>query len=265
MLQTRANVIPIKFSIVTVCYNAKATIERTIKSVILQTFNNFEYIIIDGKSTDGTLDIINKYRDHINVILSETDNGIYDAMNKGILLSSGEYINFMNSGDTFVDNNVLNELNNSIYNSNYDVVFGDEIKCYRWGQILRKAHYLSEKSLSMPFGHQSTFVKTKLMKEKLFDTSFKILSDQNSIFSYYKDGKSFLNVEFPIARYDMYGASNNIPLIFKEGARINNISGYSYYAGYIKAMIKSSLYRITPCIIMDLIQKNRYRQFLIER
>lgn len=236
----------------------------TIQSVISQKFNDYEYIVIDGKSTDGTLEIINKYRDKINIILSEPDNGIYDAMNKGILLSSGDYINFMNSGDSFVDDNVLNNLYKTINKSNSDIIFGDEIKRYRWGKVLRKAQYFSEKTLYMPFGHQSSFVKTSLMKEKLFDTTFKILADQNSMFLFYKDGKSFMNVGFPIAQYDMYGASNNIPLIFKESSRINNLSGYSYYIGFIKALIKSKLYKIIPNIAMDFIQKSRYRHFLID-
>ena len=99
-----------KNSIVTVSYNAVATIESTILSVINQTYSNVEYIIIDGGSTDGTVDIIKKYQDKISYWISEPDQGIYDAMNKGLKIASGEWINFMNSGDSFVHTEVLENL-----------------------------------------------------------------------------------------------------------------------------------------------------------
>ena len=95
-------------SIVTVVYNGENFLEETIKSVINQTYENIEYIIIDGGSTDGTVDIIKKYEDKINYWVSEKDAGIYDAMNKGIEAFKGDYINFLNAGDSYVNNEVLN-------------------------------------------------------------------------------------------------------------------------------------------------------------
>ena len=91
------------FSIVTVCYNAEHTIHRSISSVISQKYKNVEYIIIDGGSTDGTLNIINQFADQIAIIKSEPDNGIYDAMNKGIKLASGDIIGLLNADDYFAD------------------------------------------------------------------------------------------------------------------------------------------------------------------
>ena len=99
-----------KTSIITVCYNSVKTIEDTIQSVISQTYSNIEYIIIDGKSSDNTLDIVNKYKTHIAKIVSEQDNGLYDAINKGIDLATGEIIAILNSDDIYEDNLVIENI-----------------------------------------------------------------------------------------------------------------------------------------------------------
>lgn len=96
-----------KISVITVCFNSAMVIEKTVQSVVSQSFNDFEYIIIDGGSTDETLKIIDKYKNKITKIVSEKDNGIYDAMNKGIMNASGEYIIFLNADDVFLHENVL--------------------------------------------------------------------------------------------------------------------------------------------------------------
>ncbi|WP_348653122.1 glycosyltransferase family 2 protein [uncultured Sulfurimonas sp.] len=96
-----------KVSIITVSFNSEKTIERTIKSVIKQTYSEIEYIIIDGASTDNTLNIINKYKKNINILISEKDNGIYDAMNKGIKVATGEILHFLNSDDYYIDDSPL--------------------------------------------------------------------------------------------------------------------------------------------------------------
>ena len=96
-----------KISIITVCYNSAKTIEDTILSVINQTYNNIEYIIVDGLSTDNTLEIVNKYQDKIAKVVSEKDAGLYDAINKGIGLATGEIIANINSDDFYIDNNVI--------------------------------------------------------------------------------------------------------------------------------------------------------------
>ena len=99
-----------KYSIITINFNNREGLERTIKSVITQTCQDFEYIIIDGGSTDGSIDIIKKYANKIHYWVSEPDNGIYHAMNKGVQFAHGEYLNFMNSGDFFIDIEVLSDL-----------------------------------------------------------------------------------------------------------------------------------------------------------
>lgn len=114
-----------KFSIITVCFNSEKTIEDTMLSVISQTYSNIEFIVIDGKSTDGTLAIINKYKNQITTFISENDNGFYDAINKGIELANGEYIAILNSDDFYVNTTIIEDVVNIFIKNNVDAVYGD--------------------------------------------------------------------------------------------------------------------------------------------
>ena len=124
-----------KISVITICLNEKNNIERTIKSVIGQTYNDFEYVIIDGGSTDGTLEIIDNYKDHIDKLISEKDKGIFDAQNKGVLNANGDYVIFLNSGDHFVNDTILEKVINKGLES--DVVYGDTLIFHK-GRMIRK-------------------------------------------------------------------------------------------------------------------------------
>lgn len=114
-----------KCSIITVSYNAVNTIEDTINSVISQSYQDIEYIIIDGNSADGTIDIIKKYEHKISKWISEKDNGIYDAMNKGIQFASGDIIGILNADDIYADNTIVEKIIKEFYNSNADALYGD--------------------------------------------------------------------------------------------------------------------------------------------
>lgn len=114
-----------KISIITVCYNSEKTIEDTILSVINQTYDNIEYIIIDGLSTDNTLEIVNKYQDKITKVVSEKDAGLYDAINKGIRLATGEIIANLNSDDFYIDNNVITDVIAKIEEEKADTLYAD--------------------------------------------------------------------------------------------------------------------------------------------
>lgn len=116
-----------KVSIITSCFNSEKTIEDTIQSVLSQTYPNIEYIIIDGKSTDKTLEIVNNHRDKSTKVVSEKDNGIYDAMNKGIKLSTGDYILFLNAGDRLSDSICIEALMKSIDSKNALVYYTDVV------------------------------------------------------------------------------------------------------------------------------------------
>ena len=114
-----------KISVITVCYNEAATIEKTLESIFNQTYQNIEFIVIDGGSTDGTLDIIEKYKDKIAYFVSEPDEGIYNAMNKGIKASSGEVLYFLNANDTLYSDDVLETVVSVFEKGNYDFVYGN--------------------------------------------------------------------------------------------------------------------------------------------
>ena len=118
-----------KFSVITVCYNAAATIEDTLQSVITQTYHHIEYILIDGQSTDGTLDIIRRYQSRMAKVVSEPDKGLYDAMNKGLRLATGDYVCFLNAGDCFHEDDTLQQMVHRLHEAGLqelpDVIYGE--------------------------------------------------------------------------------------------------------------------------------------------
>ncbi|WP_304201648.1 glycosyltransferase family 2 protein [Phocaeicola plebeius] len=148
-------------TIVTVCYNAVSDIEQTILSVIKQTYQNFEYIVIDGGSKDGTVDIIKKYEDDIDYWVSEPDQGIYDAMNKAINIASGTWINFMNAGDVFYNENVLQDIFSTQYEDNIKFLYSDNYFKQKDGRLILSLNS-HEKSRLL---HQSSIYKKELHKQ----------------------------------------------------------------------------------------------------
>lgn len=114
-----------KISIITVVYNNADTIEGTIRSVLGQTYADVEYIVVDGASTDGTMTVVDRYRNQISMVVSEPDNGIYDAMNKGIRLASGDMIGFLNADDVYADAGVLSKVVDAVAHEGLDALFGD--------------------------------------------------------------------------------------------------------------------------------------------
>jgi glycosyltransferase involved in cell wall biosynthesis len=172
-----------KISIITVCYNSQSTIESTIQSVLNQTYLNIEYIIIDGGSEDGTKDIINKYLDKIAKYVSESDKGIYDAMNKGISLATGEIIGFLNSDDIFFDNDIVLKIASLFTEFKLlDSVFGDIIFFNEKNKLIRKFSSKNWNVSKFAWGfmppHPSFFCKLNVYKRfGLFKTDYKIAGD----------------------------------------------------------------------------------------
>lgn len=168
-----------KYSIITVNYNNKDGLRKTIESVINQTFRDFEFIVIDGASTDGSIDVLKKYNDYITYWISEPDKGIYNAMNKGIAKATGEYLNFMNSGDCFYETNVLEKVTS--YNYKADFIVG---KDYHYNENTHQGHTSIQppRTTMVHFfvatlDHQSSFIKRELFINSLYDESYQLVSD----------------------------------------------------------------------------------------
>ncbi len=169
-----------KVSIVTTVYNGASEIEQTILSVINQTYPKIEYIIIDGGSNDGTVDMIKKYSKHLSYWISEKDGGIYDGMNKGLAMVSGEWVLFRNCGDYFTSlSDVANIFNGTDYR-NYDILAGQAILCDKYGYKLAVPEFVSKnRPFVMPVWHPSTFIKACLQKENPFNTIYRLAADHD--------------------------------------------------------------------------------------
>lgn len=204
----------LKISIVTVSFNAVKDIEETILSVVDQTYDNLEYIVIDGASTDGTADIIKKYAEggseygkHKHTItywVSEPDKGIYDAMNKGILVSSGDYINFMNAGDTFYDNETIGNIEDNIELDSI-IIYGQLLKKYKRFQFISNPApvdlEMMKESARLP--HQAMFAKSTYLKSHKFSLQYKSASDFKFYYeAHFIDNCKFKYIPVIVAVYD---------------------------------------------------------------
>jgi glycosyltransferase involved in cell wall biosynthesis len=211
-------------SIVTVVRNGVLNIEETLVSVLSKTPGyQFEYIVIDGGSTDGTVDIINKYSGRIDHFISEKDNGIYDAMNKGLELAKGVWINFMNSGDILIDLPDLSKFNSNV------LVYGSA-RLYKKKRLkVKKCLSFSDFSGGMAVCHQACFYKTEKLKKIKYDISYKICGDQKATAEILKKGDAKY-VDLIVVDYDYTGISTRSSTkIFREKLRLNREIGFSIF------------------------------------
>ena len=219
-------------SVVTVSYNAVSTIEQTILSVINQTYPHIEYIIIDGGSTDGTVDIIKKYADKIAYWVSEPDKGIYDAMNKGGLKATGDFIQFLNAGDWFENEYVIEKiLNKSSTTNNVSIIYGKTMKIFEKYCTIELPPMLSKIKSRLPFCHQSSFIKLELLQMHPYNTNYKLVADDEFFYSMYMNNVIFLFVDEIISKYDAYSgvSSCNIKQALWENYQIRGKSNNIYF------------------------------------
>jgi glycosyltransferase involved in cell wall biosynthesis len=256
-----------KLTVITVTYNAASVLEKTIQSVISQTyFPQIAYIIIDGGSQDGTLDIIKKYESYLSFWISEPDQGIYDAMNKGIKVAKGEWINFMNAGDSFATTTIVAD----VFKENMDwadVVYGNYIVVY---QTFKK-YKITPKDLtnfyrSMQLNHQSTFIRTKLAQSHLYDLKYKIACDYEQLFYFYTSGKVFHHIDKFIAEFADGGVSTvqKINYLKEHKAIVKKYAPEkiinNHHINLLKANFIAFLRKIFPHIIFEqmMLFKNRF-------
>lgn len=209
-------------SIITVVFNDGRNIEEVIKNVINQSYPNIEYIIIDGGSTDNTLDIIKKYDDKIDYWVSKKDNGIYDAMNKGVGAATGEWVNFMNAGDSFYHMTTIEDLMDTVPTT-ADLVYGDTYYKENEKLALIKTYHVEDLWMSMICSHQSLFVRTAILKKRPFNIQYKISSDFDFIYYCYVNKYVFYDANKIIAVHSVDGVSEkNIITRMMERWRIVN-------------------------------------------
>ena len=198
-----------KVSIITVNLNNREGLRKTIDSVVGQTFRDFEWIVIDGGSTDGSRELIEQYADHFAYWVSEPDKGIYNAMNKGIRVAQGEYLQFLNSGDWLVDERTLERC--FAHEFTADIVYGDlyianheDIEELRYTEELSLRYFLHG-----TICHNSTFIKRYLLVDEPYDENLRIVADWKSFLLQVIENRSFEHIDEFIIYYDANGISTN--------------------------------------------------------
>lgn len=197
-----------KFSIITVNLNNVEGLKRTIDSVVSQTYEDFEWIIIDGGSTDGSRELLDQNQRYFSFWCSEPDKGIYNAMNKGIAHAKGDYLLFLNSGDEFYDNNVLLRIAN--LNIEVDIVSGQVVRMDNHYLLRSYDNNMLMQLWRDTLNHQGTFIKRSLFKDTLYDETYQIVSDwkfwwETLVFK----NASYEIVDIVVARQDMNGISSS--------------------------------------------------------
>jgi glycosyltransferase involved in cell wall biosynthesis len=199
-----------KLSVITIVYNNVRDIERTVLSVLNQSYSNIEYLVIDGASNDGTMDILRQYESRISRLVSEKDKGIYDAMNKGLALATGDYVLFMNSGDEIYSSKTVENIFAS--GDDADIYYGEtEMFDDSWQSLGRRRHEAPEAftwkdfKYGMSISHQAIYIRKSLTEP--YDLTYKLSSDIDWILRAAKKAKKIVNVKAVVAKYLVGGMS----------------------------------------------------------
>lgn len=258
-----------KVSVITVCLNSKDTIEQTILSVIGQTYKDIEYIIIDGGSNDGTKEIIERYVDYISIYISEPDAGIYDAMNKGIRMSTGEIIGIVNSDD-WLEMDAVETVERLFEKRQTDIVYGNvyEIDKNARISVLKSKGTVDDDNIwkEMPIWHPAMFVNKDVYYTcGLYSTDYSISSDYEFVIRCYLEGKHFLYVNKVLSNFRNSGiSSTKLLLCAKENQEIiekykSRIESYdkitSFYDEYIKCLFFEEKIKKTPIEMIKILSE----------
>ena len=216
-----------KVTVVTAVLNDAGHIEQTILSVISQTDIEIEYIIVDGGSKDGTLELIGKYKDKISLLISESDRGVYDAMNKGIKYSTGDFVYFLNSGDVLLNPSILSKIKLEELKEKNAIIYGNVIVAYGNIEALEKPRpFFNSKMKFKGIGicHQSMFFPGELIRNEKYDLSYNIAADYDLAYRLWRKGTVFLYKDITIAKYDWGKGISSNPYklldVYRENARV---------------------------------------------
>ena len=264
-----------KLSIITINYNNCDGLRKTIESVIAQTTRDFEYIVIDGGSTDGSVDVIKEYADYIDYWVSEPDKGIYNAMNKATDMASGKWLLFLNAGDQLVDEKVLAEVAKNDCD-NTAILYGDVFYCLY--KLYKKipAGTPDELKNGMVFCHQSAFIARKKMAEYRYDESYRIGADYDFICRCYKSGEQFKKLDIPISVFELGGASSNPVKHMFEQLKIQNKNSLITEEEYEEAVVtwkkkekyykmRDKIEKIVPSAVTRWLRRLKYKQLGYEQ
>lgn len=247
-------------TIVTVVFNGERFIEETINSVLAQSYPNIEYVIIDGGSSDRTLDIIRKYEYAIDYWSSGPDLGIYDAMNKGISAARGQWINFMNAGDSFYSSDTVFELFSSPVESEVIVLYGNVNARYDGFSKVVYPGRLQNLWLGLQFCHQSAFVASDYIKHNRFNANNKITADLEFFYSSYLGGCRFHYVNVVVANFRTGGISegNRIATIVSSWRTVKMFRGgihvcLAYFSIILMALFSVCAKKLLPRWLVKLI------------
>lgn len=240
-----------KFSVITVTYNAAGVLEDTIQSVISQTYHHVEYIIVDGASTDGTMAIVDRYRSRIHTVVSESDKGLYDAMNKGMALATGDYLCFLNAGDCFHEDDTLQQMVHTLHGTELpDVMYGNTAIVDAEGHFLRMRRLSPPDQLNwksfrqgMLVCHQAFFAKRSLAVP--YNLTYRYSSDFDWCIRVMKKAQSFHYTRLTVIDYLEEGlTTRHHRASLKERFRIMSrhyglVSTLCYHAWFVlRAMVR---------------------------
>lgn len=248
-------------TVITVVYNDEQFLEDTILSVINQTYENVEYIIIDGSSNDGTLDTIRKYEHAIDYWVSEKDDGIYDAMNKGIEAATGEWIIFLNSGDTLINEKVFSSIfDGDVKLDEFEIIFGKSLTQYENYKCIRYSNFSSEKSdfylKKMP-NHQAILVRKSVYKNYKYNLSYKYLADTEYLRRVFKKS-NYYEYSGVISKFNLGGVSN----FYNNFKTLKKLIGEHQKLG--RGFLKPILIHSTKFFLQKVLGKDMYLKIYIK-
>ena len=191
-----------KLSIITINFNNLEGLKKTYDSVVCQTWTDYEWIVIDGGSTDGSREFIEEHQDKFAYWCSEPDKGVYNAMNKGIAKAKGEYLNFMNSGDSFYEAQTLEKVFRESLTG--DLIYGDWIRAYSDHEEFKEAPIKGFHSIVFfeNVCHQAMFIRSEILQSKGYDEDFRIYADWKRWMDMSLDGQTFQKVPFVVCKFD---------------------------------------------------------------